>query len=338
MKKLILMMSLAIILLSSCSKEDYSESIDVSEKSGTLSKEPYLMSFANILSKVVYERKDVREFLKKESLKQFDKNYDILYYLIKDQNISGKSFRDILISYSSKEAIETIETNVPLLNILLPEIPMFNIHPEKLDVNDKEIPVAVSKKEETVMFFNGKKDVCLDKGEVPGFHVFVVNENSRVIEPDIRTEKFKSGNTKVIKFKSPNYDGSTKNQIDLREKSMWVNANHVGQKAIDAYKYFYKDDGSGFQKGFQRDYVYYGITPENQAGSLNRSVTEYISFVEIDPNGYFTFADQRTKDIPTHDPFIINTETSQKKRSLSEDELISRLWTEGAYNFRKDLV
>lgn len=40
-----------------------------------------LNQFAPLLSKVISERKDVREFLKAEALKCFDTNYDVLYYL-----------------------------------------------------------------------------------------------------------------------------------------------------------------------------------------------------------------------------------------------------------------
>ena len=98
--------------------------------------EKYLVQFAEVLSKAVYEREDVRAFLKKESLKQFDKNYDVLYELVKEETINGKSFRDILVSYSSDKIIREIETNVSLLNILVPKIALFKVEPENLNTED----------------------------------------------------------------------------------------------------------------------------------------------------------------------------------------------------------
>lgn len=43
----------------------------------TISADSALAGFAKILSTAVSERKDVREFLKSEALKKFDKNYDV---------------------------------------------------------------------------------------------------------------------------------------------------------------------------------------------------------------------------------------------------------------------
>ena len=111
--------------------------------------EKYLVQFAKVLSKATYDRRDVRAFLKKEAVKQFDKNYDVLYELAKDEMINGETFREILVSYSSEEEMQEIEANVPLLNILVAKVAMFNVKPEELNLEDKEIPVAVSRKSVT---------------------------------------------------------------------------------------------------------------------------------------------------------------------------------------------
>lgn len=167
--------------------------------------EKYLVQFAEVLSKAVYEREDVRAFLKKESLKQFDKNYDVLYELVKEETINGKSFRDILVSYSSDKIIREIETNVSLLNILVPKIALFKVEPENLNTEDNEIPVAISRDSETSLYLNGKKELSLQKGEVPSFHVFVVNENSRVVAVNEESEMLAStGSTKAKRVRSMN--------------------------------------------------------------------------------------------------------------------------------------
>lgn len=339
MKKSCLLLGIAALTLYSCSRNEYPDINSKDNSANAINKEIYLQKFAEILSKATYERKDIREFLKKESLKQFDKNYDVLYYLIKDESIGSKSFRDILISYSSKDALEKIEANVPLLNILIPEIALFDVLPEKMDVEDREIPVVVPQKSENQFFLNGESVLKIKKGEVPDFHVIVVNENSRVVATDIKMNSLKSGGAKSVTFKSPNYDGTKLTESPPMLKSSTISSSSiVGAKAIEAFRYFNRDDGSIFQKGLQRDYVYYGITPENQTGNLNRSISEYISFIEVNPNGYFIFADQNIDQILNNDPIISSWETSQKKRPLTPDELIDRMWTKGAYNFKFEII
>lgn len=314
--------------------------------------EKYLVQFAEVLSKAVYEREDVRAFLKKESLKQFDKNYDVLYELVKEETINGKSFRDILVSYSSDKIIREIETNVSLLNILVPKIALFKVEPENLNTEDNEIPVAISRDSETSLYLNGKKELSLQKGEVPSFHVFVVNENSRVVAVNEESEMLAStGSTKAkrvrsmntgtnrksIIFKSPNFDGGNNSEaVDTR--LAWVGSDIVGEKELEAFEYFYTNDGSVNQKALQRDYIYYGITPQKTSGSLNRSISEYISFLEINPKTYFKISDQRDSPSPNKDPYIKEDEIVNMKRELSEAELVDRMWTKGAYEFRFEIV
>lgn len=341
MKIKFLIVGLAMgIFLNSCTKDMLHNDIDSSSLSGDkkeqLSKrqetEKHLEKFAGILSKVTYANKEVREFLKQESLKQFDKNYDVLYFIIKDELVGENTFRDILISYSSDSEIEEIEKAVPLLNILVPEIAFFDVSAENLDVEDNEIPVAVSGEKTTSLYLNGKEEVKLEKGEIPDFHVFVVNINSRVIIPSN-----KNAGSNTVVFKSPNFDGSIKDVAPLKSLSL-VEASIVGQKAIDAYKYFYKDDGSINQKAFQRDYIYYGITPTKQQGQLNRSVTEYIGFIEVNPRSYFKIADQKGSNSTNDDPYILRPSVTQEKRTLSEEELLDKMWTKGAYDFRFEVI
>ena len=56
------------------------------------------------------------------------------------------------------------------------------------------------------------------------------------------------------------------------------------QKAIEAFEAgFNKDDNSENQIGYQRDYLYYGMTPMKKKGQLDQSVSEYLSFIEVNP-------------------------------------------------------
>ena len=78
--------------------------------------------FSQILSEVVSNEELVREFIREESLKQFDKDYDVFYPLVKDKCINGdKSFKDYLVEYSDERTISKIEGELPLLNIYVPD-------------------------------------------------------------------------------------------------------------------------------------------------------------------------------------------------------------------------
>jgi len=303
-----------------------------------IAKEAHKERFAAILSKAVYEREDVRTFLKEEALVQFDKNYDVFYPMVRAKTIGGESFRDILLSHSSEQELSEIERNVPLLNVLLADIPVLGIKPEAMDVADEEIPVAIAKESATALYLNGIKEGDLEKGEVPGFHLFVVNENKRV-EP-VRPQMQKMASTKMERgqgrtipgisfaFKDPNYDGTVAEVQPLLWRPWW----EVDWKARQAWNYFYKDDGSINQRAYQRDYIYYGITPQNRSGSLNRSVREYISFIEINPNVYFKISDQ------WEDPRLKETWFQHYGSGLSHQQLVERMWTHGAYNFVFEVI
>jgi len=129
-------------------------------------------------------------------------------------------------------------------------------------------------------------------------------------------------------FKDPNYDG-TKVEV---QPLLWMPWDEVDIKARQAWNYFYKDDGSANQRAYQRDYIYYGITPQNRTGSLNRSVKEYISFIEVNPNVYFKISDQE------EDPRIKETLFQHYGSGLSTEDQIKRMWTEGSYNFRFEFI
>ncbi len=325
--------SLAMAVLfgmAACQQED--ALLAESEKTVTetvVNTEALLTDFAEVLSKATYARQEVREFLKEEAVKQFDKNYDVLYALVRDKKIGEATFHDVLVEYSSEEEMDRIEAGLPLLNILIPEIAFFDINAANMDCEDAEIPVAISKEKVTSLYLNGVCEVDLEKGEVPDFHTFVVNENSRVIV----TPATKGGKP-TISFISPNYDGT---QEIATTRAFAVSASTVGGKAIEAFKYFYQNASGKNSRALQRDYIYYGMTPNGGKGTLKRDVSEYISFIEVDPKAYFKIADQRVGAV-YDDPYIKNESVSRKKKDFTEQELIDAMWTKGQYNFKVEII
>ncbi|MEO8252935.1 MAG: hypothetical protein ABI554_01015 [Flavobacterium sp.] len=337
MKKQLLLVLLLSFFLHSCTKDENPSGIDKIAIENT-DKEKNLERFSEILSKVTYNRKDVREFIKKEASKQFDKDYNVLYYLVRNSEINGESFRDILVSFSSEKAIAEIEKNVPLLNILVPNISFFDISAQNLDTNDNEIPVVLSNDTTTDLYLNGKLELKLEKGEVPNFHVFVVKENDRVDVNSIHysTISAKSNSAKfdnTITFLSPNFDGlSSQPKKDILMTNRIVDKFSLDPLVVTSYSYFNQNvSNNGAVKAYQRDYVYFGITDKNSQGVLNQNVTDYIDYLEVNPSIYFKFnIDGRDKG----NPIIENEEVTQTKRELSSEELVDRMWTKGSYEFK----
>lgn len=324
------MVLFSILGLASCSNEDvfYNEDDLHGEKTEVVgvSKNTLMCDFAKVLSKAVYNNKNVREFLKKESIRQFDKDYDILYASVKNETIGDKTFRSILVENSSEDFIKLVEKNVPQLNILFSNISIFGINAENYDCNDPELPVAVSNEKETSLYFNGDCTNHLQKGEVPSFHVLVVNENERVI---VNNQTRNGGS--VYTFISPNFDNTQVTRTGVTP------ANHVGQKAIDAYSYFNKNDNSVYSRAFQRDYIYYRMTPTTQKGALDYNSREYITYIEVDPKKYFNIADD-TETTANGDPYIKNPFATKEKNDFTQQELIDALWTQGAYEFKIEVI
>ena len=189
--------------------------------------------------------------MKEEAIKKFDKNYNVLYYLVKDRKIKEKTFRELLVETSSEEQISQIENNVPLLNILIPEIALFNIKAENLEIKDNEIPVAVKKENGTYLYLNGKMEMIVPKGEIPDFYVLVVRENDRVDPTSISYNKITNiaaskvpNLEKQIRFLSPEYDNINNNEnnnISNISANTYVENNNIHPIVLESYNYFYSD-------------------------------------------------------------------------------------------------
>ena len=80
---------LILLMIVSCYNDRFDTidySLSVEDNNNELKKEVNLRSeFSLALAKVFAESKDVRELIKKEALKQFDYDYDVLYMLVKDK-------------------------------------------------------------------------------------------------------------------------------------------------------------------------------------------------------------------------------------------------------------
>ena len=108
--------------MASCTKEN-EETINEAESPVVMNEnERSLSDFAVILSKAINQEPELREFIRNEALKQFDKDHDVFYPFVKDAMVAGdKTFRDILADYDYENKLSSIELELPLLDILVPD-------------------------------------------------------------------------------------------------------------------------------------------------------------------------------------------------------------------------
>ena len=245
--------------------------------------------FAIILSKAVHENKDLRVFLKNESLKQFDYDYDVFYPNTKDKYVDGtRTFREVLLDYCDSESqLNRIEGELPLLNILLPDMAWIDpdlFSAKSWDVENDNVLVTYREgNKEREFIENGKRSFVLDDGGLPCGPVLVVKNNERLkYSPSTRsvelgeyefvTEEF--DNTRPQWTKVAWETTVTTYEETIEESSAdWEFCSHLldySEMALDAFREF----GANPKKGCQRDYCYYGITKTDSVGVLNPNVKE----------------------------------------------------------------
>lgn len=286
-------------------------------------------NFAQLLSKAVSNNAEIRRFIKNEALSQFDNDYDVFYPFVKNKIVAnGQTFREILLSYcDNEEMLSQIEESSLLLNILVPDLSLFDsFNAENWDINDAEISVISKDDIDNTLYENGEDIGSLPLNEIPAFPCLVVKNNERLREAKGTT---RSGEI-TYEFIDEIYDGKLNPQtrhssfdenVETTDDSeFYVKASELHPSIIRAWEEF-----KNVPKAFARDYVYYNINKTNQAGELNRNFRESLYKFRIFPSWLRIISDQEGKD-----PALV-TKFSQKKRYLTNDEIIKNMWTAGKF-------
>ncbi|MCR6504397.1 hypothetical protein [Bacteroides muris (ex Fokt et al. 2023)] len=292
------------------------------------------LRFAKLLSQAASSSVEVRNFLKKEAIKQFDNDYDIFYPIVKDKIVTdGKSFKDILLSYcNTPNELTEIEQSQLLLNILIPDLTLFwNFNAEKWDTNNKEIVVLCRDDERDTMYENGENIGQMEKGNIPGFPCLVVKNNERL---NIKTINTRSGEI-TYEFISDAYDRSKRidkpatrhsERDDALEPTenltIGIASSEFKANIVEAW-----NELKNIRGAYQRDYIYYGITKDNKPGILNRNIREELYRFRIQPEAFTKISDQDKVDPTLQTP-------TQEKRYLTYDEIMKKIWSDGMFEFR----
>jgi hypothetical protein len=294
MKKIILFLSMTL-LVASCA--DDVNIIQPNQSTAIVNNRDELKTiFGTALAKGLAESPALRQLIKNEALQMFDNDYDVLYLKIKDTKLAtGQTVRELLLQYLESEAqLAMIEAKVPLMNIFVPSLPENSFSAETWDANQQIPSVGItSYKTNDVSVIDAAGNITLVEAHmIPSFPVVVVKENERVVsttskgQSDARSRTFEAGGFN-FKFLSDCFDGSKKTDRSIAR--VFTNPD---PKLVDAY---FLNQGT---EGWQRDYIYYNISPTQDRGEFVYDFQETIrSFTMVgDPTAALSKIADQTGD------------------------------------------
>ena len=333
----------------SCTKKETLKTIVQENAIKKLDSKTAESQFAIILSKAVSKNEALRVFIKKEALKTFDKDYDVFYPYVKNLEVSEKqTFRDIILSYAdNEEQLLSIEASVPKLNILVPDFSWvskecFNV--VKWDTSSEYVAVGYDDMlQEHPLFYNGQLLGKMPSDAFPGFPTLIVKSNERMKENPVRT---KSGEFK-FEFIDEAFDGTKETKGGMWGYCAWDMCNEnkpfdlvapgdnfiseedlnvISPETIRAYKEF----GTGWNNGVQRDYINYGMSKRNiNKGTLNKFERDLLYCISLTTEAFWMAADS----VGDPDLSILHT---GRDDCPEFDEALRRLWGEGCFEIKLD--
>jgi len=295
MKKILFYAVILTVCFTSCNKEEFIENNELApEEAPTLAKvysadvsANTLRPFATALYDALKESPRLREIIKTEALKQFNKEYDVLYQFIKDEWVEdGQTVRQLLLKhFENEENLATIETSHPTLTIFVPQLPENSFSAEIWNTVEQIPAVAIHSTKQLHIpiiadygfFDENSNEFILEAGLIPAFPVVVIKDNARVVvakngETRSPALKAKKGDFK-FEFTNEFFDGSK--VISTQS----VSTSYIDQKLVDAYDFYKGTDG------WQRDYIYYGLAPSPAGTQITPGGTKLIGKgIQPDPS------------------------------------------------------
>lgn len=276
MKKYLSLIVLGMVLfLLSCNNE---HEVDVTKtETESFNNETLKTDFARALVKVLSENREARSLIKNEALKRFNHDYDVVYLLINETTLEGgKTFEDLMLKYIDYETLKLIKKTIPTLTLFVPSLPD-NIFSAELWNIDSEIPqVAIrsTKTNDVPMIDASGEEWILESQYIPLFPVVVVKENERIVWNPNATKTLKSsvGKSTSFAFIHEDYNNTDTNK-NQNTKSIVIDGYTI---PTDLEKVYQSHDVYNNYSGWQRDYIYYNLTPTQTKGVFNYDYVEHI--------------------------------------------------------------
>lgn len=333
-----LVLSVILFCMFSCEETGLVDGFSNST-TNTISKDQLKTQFGFALAKVLADDKDVREIVKNEALKQINYDYDVLYLLIKNRkNRMGSTVAELLSNFISADSLAIITDLLPNLTIFVPKLPEDAFSAEIWDTSNMIPKVAIrldSSNDVPILNKTGKERVLVSN-EIPLFPVVVVKENERIItnsstmtRQGVNDELGKSGLTFLdSSFDNLSVEKQTRSRnrpgesIYLRPGAETKIMDPRFAKLKGAYEKY--PDGTGWQ----RDYIYYNISPANPNGPFQYQYKEYLWGFEM--VGDALGAIKKISDQSEDPQFIGNLLGGGGNRTVYSGSG----WTDGEFEFK----
>lgn len=257
--------------------------------------------FAKALAIVLDEHQEARSFIKNEALKKFDHDYDVLYDLIKDEKLNcGLTLEEMLSKHMSAEKLTQVKEQIPTLTIFVPELPENSFSAEiwETDNDAPFVGVRVRYDNNVPMYDAMGNKTILPADRIPTYPVLIIKENERVVASNeasslgimsrsIGGQKFAFIDSVFDNVSQRIYQGTlvttTDNITGVYEKTTTDSRGNVHKtvvpeslrKILDAY------DVYNGRNGWQRDYIYYNLTPTRTQGPFHYNIKECIMAFEM---------------------------------------------------------
>ena len=296
--------------------------------------------FSSALVKVLGQNEEVRSLIKEEALKQIDFDYDVLYCLIKDKQLkNGVTLEEYLEKYLTSDELKCIHKQLPTLTLFVPTLPenSFSVHSWNTIDELPAVAVKVSDNNDVKIYYGNGETEVFPADIIPGFPVVVVKENERIVRngeilSKTVSENIEETNLIFVDEIFNNLHGkdlvNTKTRANRPDRPVplpkvdnpedYLTANM--KKTYEAYK-IYKNT-----TGWQRDYIYYGITPTTDKGPFDYNMKEFLVGFELmgDALGFYRKIADQDGDPKSSIPIggVLPANSS----------IIT--WTEGEYEFK----
>ncbi|MBE5321096.1 hypothetical protein IM793_18160 [Pedobacter sp. MR2016-19] len=352
---------LILALLFSCKKEIKKENLSPAPASNE--KQDAKVIFSKILAIALEKEPNLRLFIKNEALKQFDRDNDVLFQMIKDEKVTtDQTFHQVISKYAkSKEKLDSAINSLPTLTIMVPELPNFTPNNWKTESEVPQVAISPENKNfKDIDLYNSKGELTkIAYGAIPNFPVVVVKENERVnvsvnnidkspISATLLRNSTESNQSsflskdnmkfifsneafngmKTSSFNKVNMSSSAKLSLTNDNKiSRTVNVNLTNEpNSIDPSVI----EAFNINLDWHRDYIYYGLNPNLgiNKGKFNNRMIEHIVSIRMKDGNYNRISDQ------TQDPTV----SEQWVQPRPERGGYVTNWTDGYFDIRISIL
>lgn len=322
MKKLLIIAS-CILLTTACQQNDEEYTLAENSQTAELSA---LDHFSLLLSKAVASNSELRTFLKKEALEMIDNDYDVFYPLAKNKIVTeGKTFKNILEQYDSNKELDELERKLPLLTVMIPELPSgYNAETWNCTEEVPHITPRLGNKCVIPYYKDGMTDFEFDANLIPGFPVLVIKNNERIVR---NTGATRTPNASTLNSEYSFVDAAFDRSCNTPPQAL-TRTTISGRADLETA---YRTMGATSEK-WQRDNIYYGLTPTNTEGPLKRNYAERIEAIRFTEQAYTKMCDQ---DDPRYDTSYFGMHACAKEHPLPD---ATKLWQDGRFEFKIDIT